>query len=57
MTTMMMPPNVVHLVKLSPGVYAGTGTFTMGGAWSATVTATKDGHAVLIGTFPVSVKD
>jgi hypothetical protein len=55
MPTMMMPPNVIHLMETSPGIYQGVGTFTMAGDWSGTVNGVDHGKHVNLGSFKLVV--
>ena len=55
MPSMPMPDNKTFLRETGPGTYMGTVRFTMSGAWTATVTATKGG-AQGTQTFPVTVQ-
>jgi nitrogen fixation protein FixH len=55
MTDMDMGRNVVNAKPKSPGVYAGTGQFTMSGSWNVVVTASK-GTEKSVKTFPFAVK-
>ena len=55
MPAMDMGRNVVVARPQGPGVYVGTGRFSMGGDWSVVVTATQGAHKA-IETFPVHVR-
>jgi hypothetical protein len=57
MNSMLMPPNVIKLRPISPNVFIGYGTFTMGGPWTAKAKGQIGGRTVVLGNFPVSVKD
>ncbi len=55
MTTMDMGQDIVALSPQSPGVYTGTGRFTMSGAWRAAVTA-RQGKELTVQSFPITVQ-
>jgi nitrogen fixation protein FixH len=57
MTTMLMPPNTVNMREISPGVYVGTGIFTMAGPWQANVKSSLHGKESTIGSFAITVKN
>lgn len=56
MPSMTMPPNVVRLSPQKPGVYTGSGTFTMAGKWQATAVYLDNSGSEGSQSFPVQVK-
>jgi hypothetical protein len=57
MTTMLMPPNSVRMTQKSPGLYVGSGTFTMSGPWVVSADGEINGKRTTFASFPVNVKD
>ena len=55
MTSMDMGKNIVDATVRGPGLYVGTGQFTMSGGWDVIVTAVK-GSQKTTKTFPFTVK-
>lgn len=56
MPSMSMPPNTVTLHETRPGVYTGTGIFTMPGHWLVTASIMTTDHHVAQHEFPVTVR-
>lgn len=56
MPSMTMPPSIIRLTQVKPGIYAGKGQYTMSGQWSVKVDIDRGGKPLSTHTVPVTVQ-